>query len=125
MAIVEQAEQAALPHNVTRISEIEIDVGVLKQIVREALQIAFEACAAGTLAEGAVLKINEIPPAALCRECGEEYTPDLAELSFECPACGKASVTMVRGDEIVLKSMTCEQNDSPAAAEAEAQAKET
>ena len=119
MAIVEQAEQAARPHNVTRITEIEIDVGAMKQIVHEALLVAFEACAAGTLAEGAVVKINEIPPAAVCEECGKEFTPDLAGLSFACPGCGKASATMVRGDEIVLKSMTCEQNDSPATAEAQ------
>lgn len=116
MAIVEQAEQAARPHNVARISEIEIDVGALKQVVHESLLIAFEACSAGTLAEGAVLKINEIPPTAVCQECGEDFTPDLAGLSFACPGCGKANVTMTGGHEIVLKSMTCEQDDSPAPA---------
>ncbi|MBP7935632.1 MAG: hydrogenase maturation nickel metallochaperone HypA [Phycisphaerae bacterium] len=116
MAIVEQVVEAASPHQVTRISEIEIDVGVLKQVVCESLLLAFEACAAGTLAEGAVLKINEIPPAAVCQECGQEFTPDLAEFSFVCPGCGKASVTVVGGDEILLRSMTCEQNDAPVTA---------
>lgn len=114
MAIVEQALEAASPHNVARISEIEIDVGALKQVVRESLLLAFEACAAGSVAEGAVLRINEIPPAAVCEECGMRYTPDLAGLNFTCPRCGKASATLIGGHEILLKSMTCEQNDSPA-----------
>lgn len=113
LAIIEQATAAAAPHGATRITWIEVEIGVLKQVVPEALDLAFEACAEGTLAEGATLSQTVRPAVALCRPCGREFEPDLAALSFACPLCGQADVELTAGHEIVLKSLEC---DAPAEA---------
>ena len=42
---------------------------------------------------------------ALCRSCGEEYEP-LPD-SYLCGRCGQADVDWLRGDDIVLQSVTC------------------
>lgn len=111
MAIVEQAAAVAAQHGAARITAIEVELGALKQVVPEALDLAFEACAEGTLAEGAVLSQTVRPAVALCRPCGREFEPDLIALSFACPSCGRADVEIIAGHEIVLKAVEC---DTPA-----------
>ncbi len=111
MAAIEQAVQAAREHNATRITRIELEVGVLREVVLEAMAIAFEACAVGTIAEGARLDLREQSAQARCRPCGSEFTPDLAAISFVCPTCGEADSEMLAGDAILLTSIECETNE--------------
>jgi hydrogenase nickel incorporation protein HypA/HybF len=101
--VLQTAEQAGA----TRVELVEVEVGALKLVVPEVLQVAWEAVRADTLADGAILKIEEIPARAECRQCGRHFEPDI-EYSFLCPACNRADVRIVRGDDIVLKSVTCQ-----------------
>lgn len=106
MEIVNQSVAAAEAHGATRIEEIEVEIGRMRQVVPEALQLAFEACRAGTLAELSRLVMTEVPIAARCQPCGHEFEPDID--LFLCPACGEADVAIVRGNDMILKSLTCQ-----------------
>ena len=96
-----------------RIREVEVQCGVMQQIVPEALQLAFEAASADTLAAGATLHIVGEGLVAQCRTCDERYAASLDD--FRCPRCQTADVQLVAGREIVLRTVVCETEDEAAA----------
>ncbi|HOA72173.1 MAG TPA: hydrogenase maturation nickel metallochaperone HypA [Phycisphaerae bacterium] len=114
-AIVEQAVQAAAAHGATRIETIEVEIGRRRQVVPEALQIAFAATSEGTIAEGARLEIVEIEMEAVCRVCGHRFKPEID--LYLCPRCEQADVRIVAGDDMILKSITAQTPEESASQE--------
>jgi hydrogenase nickel incorporation protein HypA/HybF len=109
--LIEQIRRLAREHRAEAVERVELRVGVLRLVVPEALVMAFEEVARGSLAEGAELEILEQPARARCRGCGSEYAPDPQH--FDCPACGRAEPEILEGDEILLTGLTC-RTDEPA-----------
>ena len=107
--LMRQLESLAAENEVDRIEEITVAGGVMRQVVPEALEIAFAAISEGTCAEGATLHLEITPIAAECRACGCRFKPDID--AFLCPQCHAADAHIVEGDDIILKSITCEQKD--------------
>lgn len=104
--LVRQVEDVAREHGGQSVSEVEVELGVFRQVVPEALEIAFAALAEGTVAEGAVLKMTEKGIVGLCRVCQNRFEASLE--TFQCPRCSEADVEIVEGDDIVLKSVAVE-----------------
>lgn len=98
-----QVFQEARNVGAARVHEVRLRVGVLSGVVPDALQFAFEALTPGTLAEGAVLKIEEVPARFWCASCLREFVS--ANLYSECPDCGKPSDKLRAGRELELLSM--------------------
>jgi len=105
--IVDCLLQVAAQHKATRIGEVEVEIGRMRLVVPEALELAFTAAVAGTVAEGAALKIIDIAVTAVCNACGAEYQPDI-DLSFVCPVCGLADPRFTAGNDIVIRNITCD-----------------
>jgi hydrogenase nickel incorporation protein HypA/HybF len=114
MAAIEQAVVAAQQHGASRITRVELRIGALRQVVPEAMKLAFEACAIGTPAEGAILDMQEEPVVARCRPCGRQFEPYLQAINFTCPQCGRADAELLAGNDIILKSLECEQDEEAA-----------
>ena len=108
-ALVKQVLNVAVQHEVTSIREVDVAVGVMRQVVPEALEMAFTAVSQGTAVEGAKLNQVEEVITARCRHCRREFNPEIG--MFQCPHCHQADVDIVTGDEIILKSVTCEQEE--------------
>jgi hydrogenase nickel incorporation protein HypA/HybF len=108
--IVNQVVQLAADHGAIRVEQVEVQVGAMRQVVPEALELAFSVVSEGTLAEGAVLRITEVPAAANCNHCGRQFAPDI-DVSFACPACGQADVRITAGNDIILQSVVCETDE--------------
>jgi hydrogenase nickel incorporation protein HypA/HybF len=106
IALVEQLQRIAVEQRAARIVEIELECGVMRQVVPEALQLAFQAASADTAAAGAQLRISAQHVVAKCRECGTRFAPSLDD--YRCPDCGQACVEVVSGQDILLKSVVCE-----------------
>jgi len=106
MGLIRHVLEAAGQHHATRVEEVEVEVGAMQQVAPEALEAAFEAVSANTIAAGAVLKIVETPLRAVCRHCGHEFAPTID--NFLCPGCRQADVDILGGNDILLKSVTCE-----------------
>ena len=111
-ALMRQVLAAAEAHRATTVQKLEVVTGVLRLVVPEALKLAFEVASQGTPAEGAVLTVTEEPARARCRSCGRVFACGLDD--FRCPGCGLADVDFVAGNDIVLKSMTCETQEDAA-----------
>ncbi len=109
MALVDQLQRIAAEQHATRITEVEVRCGVLRQVAPEALELAFCAASADTPAAGAVLTVVEEGLRARCRACGQEF--EAAIDNYLCPQCRMADVELLAGRDIVLQSVTCETED--------------
>ena len=106
--------RVAAEYRATRIGEVVIEIGRMRQVVPEALEMAFTASVAGTLAEGAILKIVETAVSAVCNGCGTAYSPDI-DVSFACPSCGQADPRITAGNDIIVRDITCDVDEGVSA----------
>ncbi len=110
--LVTQLVELARQHGATRVTAVHVVCGVMRQVVPEALQWAFAASSAGTVAEGATLTISEQPLTARCRRCGEQFAAEIDD--YRCRQCGVADVELLTGRDIVLESVVCDTQDKSA-----------
>jgi hydrogenase nickel incorporation protein HypA/HybF len=89
-----------------RIETVEVKVGHLRQVVPDALDFAFTLVAAGTEAEGAVLVVEAVPAAGVCRVCRVES--ELPGFPLACAVCGSLDMELVRGEELLVDALTME-----------------
>jgi hydrogenase nickel incorporation protein HypA/HybF len=85
------------------IHRIVLRIGPLAGVVPEAMAFAFDVVAAGTIAEGAALEVEDVPLACVCRSCGNEFEPP--PFTYDCPRCQAPGARVVRGRELELASM--------------------
>ena len=102
-SVVEIAVEEARKAGAARITRIVLDIGRLSSVAPEAMRFCFEAVAAGTAAEGAVLEIERVAGAGWCLDCGK--TVPLEERFGACPECAGYKVQMTQGDEMKIREM--------------------
>lgn len=101
--VLEIAEEYAGREGATAIREIGMKVGVLGGVEREALEFAFEAAKAGTLAHQARLNIQWMPLVAFCEECEVEFEVDIPFGIALCPICQEPIGTLEHGQELEVE----------------------
>ena len=99
---LDQARQAGA----SRVHLIRLRIGVLSGVVPDALEFAFEALAAGTVAENAKLSIEQVPARFWCATCTREFQSD--DMFAECPDCHALSGELRAGREMELASLEIE-----------------
>lgn len=85
-----------------KVRRVVLEIGQLSCVLPDAVRFCFEACAEGTVAEGAELEILEPPGLGKCRQCGTEFP--LHEAFARC-VCGSSDVEWLAGEELRIKSM--------------------
>jgi len=107
LAIAESVVRIVCDHaGDRRVTNVELKVGHLRQVVPDALAFAFELVAQGTVAEGAALEIEEVPAAGRCRACGSETV--MTGFPLQCAACGGLDVALERGEELLVDALELE-----------------
>jgi hydrogenase nickel incorporation protein HypA/HybF len=108
LSIAEGVVEVALRHARGRpVAAVELRVGHLRQVVPSALEFAFALVSAGTVLEGAELRMEEVPAAGRCRSCGTD-TP-LPRLPLCCRRCGSPDVEVTRGEELLVEALELEE----------------
>jgi len=97
-----------------RVTGVKVRVGARHAVVDEAFGQAFALAAEDTVAEGARLDLVVSPVTLLCRGCGR--VSDSLDVLAECPGCGGDDVEYQGGDELVLESLTFEEESRCASA---------
>ncbi|MCK5014551.1 MAG: hydrogenase maturation nickel metallochaperone HypA [Candidatus Omnitrophica bacterium] len=110
MQLVEQIVGVAEANQLPRVDEVELQTGVLRRVIPEMMQAAFKEATGNSIADGAVLKITDIPAKARCDQCALEFEPEAD--NFLCPECQVANVTVLEGNVIILKSVSCQADQS-------------
>jgi len=112
--LLESVLEAAAANDGGRVEQVELEIGAMRLVVPEALEMAWSIVSAETPAAGSVIKTTEIPIKARCRACGNVFSPEIAD--FLCRECLRADVEILEGDDIILKAIVCEGDegtDSP------------
>jgi len=102
-ALVDQVCEHAARSGVERIASVSIRMGALSGIAR-ALHFCFPSASRGTLCEGAILHIDEVPLTVMCTHCDAVKTP-AALYNFRCPDCGRPTPKVLTGREMQLVSI--------------------
>lgn len=110
-----------------RVTQVDVKLGALRQVVPESLAFYFEIVSRDTACDGARLELEVVGAWMACQTCGEEWDPapeplagHEAELStgvlptFRCPGCERPDAEVVRGSELEVESI--EVTDEPAPA---------
>jgi hydrogenase nickel incorporation protein HypA/HybF len=107
LAIAESVVTIAERHAAgRRVRSVELKVGHLRQVVPSALTFAFDLLVDGTSLEGAELRIENVPAAGICRECGAETV--LPDFPLQCRSCGGLNVEVTAGEELLVDSLELE-----------------
>lgn len=84
-------------------TQVALRVGHLRQVVPEAMDLAWTALTDGTELEGATLVVEAVPAVVHCRDCGADTELEWPVLS--CGACGGRGVDLVSGEELLVASI--------------------
>ncbi|MDJ0680777.1 MAG: hydrogenase maturation nickel metallochaperone HypA [Xenococcaceae cyanobacterium MO_167.B52] len=85
------------------VRKVTLEIGKLSAIMPDAIRFCFDVCCKGTILEGAVLEIIEIPGVASCCRCDAQI--DLEQPFGICDHCGSMELKILRGEELNIKSM--------------------
>jgi hydrogenase nickel incorporation protein HypA/HybF len=105
-SLLEIIEEEAGRHGGTKVTRVKVLIGKLSGVVPEALRFAFEAITTDSIAEGALLEIEEVPLRIRCNQCRKTHVIDGPFII--CPDCEGADVKMVTGRELELRTMELE-----------------
>jgi hydrogenase nickel incorporation protein HypA/HybF len=104
--MLNMAIQTAEAQGATRVLALNAKIGEWSTVEPDALQFGFEVLRAGTIADGAELRIVRIPVACTCKDCGNAFQPQ--EGILICLECGSRSLTLDSGRELALESIEIE-----------------
>lgn len=102
-ALMRQVEEVAAKHGAICVERIVLHIGPLAGVEPRLLQDAFPIACAGTVADTAVLVIEELPLRIRCDSCGAES--DAQPNRLLCGACGDWHTRVISGDELLLASV--------------------
>lgn len=103
-SLASEVVRLALEHaEGARILKVVLSIGSLAGVEPGAIAFCFESLARDTLAEGALLVLEEVPGEALCRNCGSTFR--LERLYEPCPGCDGHELEILRGREMSVKEM--------------------
>jgi hydrogenase nickel incorporation protein HypA/HybF len=105
-ALVDQVTELAHQDGCSRILAVDVRIGALSGVMRDALEFCFPAAARGTALEGAALRVIEVPLKARCRSCGRASQPE--PFDIECAHCGSMDLELSDAREFSLVSLEVE-----------------
>jgi hydrogenase nickel incorporation protein HypA/HybF len=85
-----------------KVSRVVLEIGKLSAVLPDAVRFCFDLCSEGTVAEGAVLEIVEVPGRGRCRTCGLDVP---LERPFGRCSCGCSDLDWLSGEELRLKEV--------------------
>lgn len=103
LGIVEDYARSA---RAQRVRTVRLEIGRLANVEVEAIRFCFDAVTRGSVANSAILEIEEVPGTGWCMRCAEEIP--LAALADACPRCGAYQVAVTGGTEMKVKELEVE-----------------
>ena len=104
--IIQIVREQAEKNGFARVLEIRLKVGEYSGVIPECLQEFFPIASKGTKAEGAALRIQPVPAAFRCRQCG--YEGPIPPRTACCPQCGSTAIRMTAGREFYVENLKVE-----------------
>jgi len=103
MSMVDIVEEELRKSESTTVLEIELEVGALSGVIKEAMDFALNEGARNTVIGKAKKKIISIPGKAKCNNCSHKF--DIEDLFTPCPECSSSDSNILQGEELRIKSI--------------------
>ena len=108
--VMDSIAPVAKANGAVRITRITLTIGEMTQVVREAMEFAFEALTEDEpLYEGCEMVLNFVKPRSQCLDCGLEFEHD--RFHVKCPECGSRLTMLLSGKEMHVASIEVETPD--------------
>lgn len=108
--VLKTVDESARAAGATRVLSVKLRIGDMTEVVREALDFAWEVMTDDDpLAKGCELEVEEIHPRSVCVQCGYEFDHD--RFHCRCPKCGSGQTLTTRGRELEIASIDIETPD--------------
>lgn len=102
-AMMAQVTDIARQRQADVVTSIKVQIGPLSGVEPHLLKQAFPIASAGSVAEGAILVLEELPIRVRCQCCNEVTAARANRLL--CGNCGDYHTHLVSGDELLLASV--------------------
>jgi hydrogenase nickel incorporation protein HypA/HybF len=102
-SVLENVETSAREAGATRVTEIRLVIGKMREVVPDALEFAFEALAPDTLSAEARLVTTTIAPRSRCLQCGHTFEHD--RFHRACPVCDALATELIAGKELYIDAI--------------------
>ena len=109
-SVVKAVENACSAAGSSEVKVVALRVGALSGAMPAALDWAWPLAVAGSVAEGAELRLEEVPAAVWCTACNAEREID-SFYALRCPECGNPTANLVRGREFLVSYLELEVPD--------------
>lgn len=104
--VLQIVEDAARSQGFVRVKTVILEIGQLAAVETEAMRFCFDAVTRGSIADGAVLEIVDLPGQGWCMKCAA--TVEITEQFGACPQCGSYQVQATGGTEMRVKELEVE-----------------
>lgn len=101
--IIGMALSAVDGQNVQKINRVNVRAGELRGIVPMLLTLYFGLAAENTIAAGAELCVEYVPPLGKCRACNIVFP--IKNYRYVCSECQAGDVQIIAGTELLLKDI--------------------
>jgi hydrogenase nickel incorporation protein HypA/HybF len=110
LAVTESLLQVVLRHagegGAGKVVSVSVRVGELSDLVNVWMQRYFDYLSRGTIAEGALIRIERIPATFRCDGCGDVFPADPRTREvIRCPLCASGEMTLVTGRECFVQQI--------------------
>jgi hydrogenase nickel incorporation protein HypA/HybF len=110
-ALLSQIETIAKRHDASHVASITLELGPLSGVQEDLLRHAYPVASAGSIADGAELKIQSAPIRVRCTVCGKESTAKPNRLL--CGFCDSWQTELISGDELMLVQLELDRPERP------------
>jgi len=112
MSILEMAEEESDRRGGVRVSAVNLKLGALSGVVKDALLFSWDVASAGTGMEGSRLLIEEVPVEVYCPTCLANRTLESVQW-FVCPQCKSPVSEVLHGRELEVFALELEESEVP------------
>lgn len=107
--VVDTVLAYAAENDATRVTEVSLVVGDLRDVVDELMESCFQFLSRGTIAEGARLTMTKVPLRLQCEDCLLVFGADIrGRKQIACPDCGSNRLKVKSGREFLISSIVVE-----------------
>lgn len=100
-----------MPSENAKVLRINLKIGKMSGVVKDALLFSFEVAAQDTKIAGARLEIEELPVIIHCDKCNKNSELDSPPI-FRCGFCGELTPNIIQGKEMEIVSIEIDDENS-------------
>lgn len=101
LGILDIVQETCGKEGIARVEKVRVKIGRASGIMPDALLFSFECARSGTVADGALLEVEEVPVGGHCEDCNRDFTVE-EKYVLACPRCGGASFRVHSGQELEI-----------------------